>query len=325
MLAAARQTPARVRPAQNRAIRQRRPLLAPLRAAAGTQLLARAPGAVAGQAVADLGAARDHQSVCCHCCTSRRASRASQPPSPSVSAAHVTPHQQPLRWLRLPRTRPAVVRAWRPACSCCSRQPGIRASNQSWWRAHWPTWSSSMVRQAGRETKRGVPCVRQQRCDAGNAGGGYKHASKPCGVKCWSGGGGGGAAAQHLCAKTSAASAAAAQPAADVNGTWRLVFSTATSSRFMQYIPVQVRAERAQDSKTAKHMLAEPSTSCQAGSGLWTDVSEQWNASMTGVTSMTGVAPGALSLLPTRLHTVFDRNPSACYPAQTHAARRSEV
>jgi len=32
---------------------------------------------------------------------------------------------------------------------------------------------------------------------------------------------------------------AAAQPASDVAGSWRLVFSTATSSRFMQYIPVQ--------------------------------------------------------------------------------------
>jgi hypothetical protein len=51
--------------------------------------------------------------------------------------------------------------------------------------------------------------------------------------------------------------AAAAQPAADVNGTWRLVFSTATSSRFMQYIPVQVSRACAcaragqQDSRTA--------------------------------------------------------------------------
>ena len=31
----------------------------------------------------------------------------------------------------------------------------------------------------------------------------------------------------------------AAQPAVDIDGSWRLVFSTATSSRFMQYIPVQ--------------------------------------------------------------------------------------
>ncbi|KAF6256094.1 hypothetical protein COO60DRAFT_1531291 [Scenedesmus sp. NREL 46B-D3] len=29
------------------------------------------------------------------------------------------------------------------------------------------------------------------------------------------------------------------KPAADIDGSWRLVFSTATSSRFMQYIPVQ--------------------------------------------------------------------------------------
>lgn len=31
----------------------------------------------------------------------------------------------------------------------------------------------------------------------------------------------------------------AAKPATDIEGSWRLVFSTATSSRFMQYIPVQ--------------------------------------------------------------------------------------
>eukprot|EP00878_Enallax_costatus_P018445 GHUV01019417.1.p1 GENE.GHUV01019417.1~~GHUV01019417.1.p1 ORF type:complete len:225 (+),score=67.80 GHUV01019417.1:161-835(+) len=31
----------------------------------------------------------------------------------------------------------------------------------------------------------------------------------------------------------------AAQPAADIDGSWRLMFSTATSSRLMQYIPVQ--------------------------------------------------------------------------------------
>lgn len=33
--------------------------------------------------------------------------------------------------------------------------------------------------------------------------------------------------------------AAVAKPAADINGTWRLVFSTATSNRLLQYIPVQ--------------------------------------------------------------------------------------
>jgi len=32
----------------------------------------------------------------------------------------------------------------------------------------------------------------------------------------------------------------AVKPAADISGTWRLVFSTATSFRPFQYIPVQV-------------------------------------------------------------------------------------
>jgi hypothetical protein len=31
----------------------------------------------------------------------------------------------------------------------------------------------------------------------------------------------------------------AAKPAADIDGSWRLVFSTATSNRFLQYIPVR--------------------------------------------------------------------------------------
>jgi hypothetical protein len=41
------------------------------------------------------------------------------------------------------------------------------------------------------------------------------------------------------CCACLAAWLAAAKPAADIDGSWRLVFSTATSNRFLQYIPVR--------------------------------------------------------------------------------------